>query len=921
VDLVILNEDTIGYRQVLHDRIMGLATAGIEASMLDKPGGVFVRAAEQMVPDDRLLMQAVARIMISDRLGGFAEQLEQRARRRLPRTRVPEIPPLPTPPATAVADESHRDLLFFNGLGGFTADGREYRIVTGAGRATPAPWVNVLANARFGSVVTESGAAYTWSENAQAFRLTPWNNDPVGDLAGEAYYIKDEASGAFWSPMPLPRRDGGAYITRHGFGYSVFEHTASDIRSETWVYVDVLESVKYVVVKLSNQSTVARRLSVCGYVEWVLADTRSRSLAHLVTELDAESGAVVARNAFNADFEGRVAFYRVSDPNRSFTADRTEFIGRNGSLQAPLGLTRPRLSSRVGPGLDACAALNAPLELAPLEKREVVFVLGAAPSVAAARMLATRTGNSAFAGAALQAVHAQWNSILGAVQVQTPDAALNVMVNGWLPYQVLASRVWARSGFYQSGGAFGFRDQLQDVTALLHTRPDLAREQLLRCASRQFPEGDVQHWWHPPSGRGVRTHISDDYLWMPLVAARYLQHTGDDKIFDELVPFIEGPPVAPEADSHYDLPRRFDVTLSFYEHCVRAILHGLRYGVHGLPLMGGGDWNDGMNLVGHGGKGESVWLGFFLYEVLLRFAEVARHRGDQAFVTICETDAGTLRKNLHDHAWDGRWYRRAYFDNGEALGSAANSECQIDSIAQSWSVLSNAGDPARSRAAMEAADQRLVRRDAQLIQLLTPPFNNSAMNPGYIKGYVPGVRENGGQYTHAAVWMVMAFAQMGDAVRAWELFGMINPVHHASTAEEVAVYKVEPYVIAADVYAVAPHIGRGGWSWYTGSAAWMYRLILETLLGLQRHGETLRFTPCLPAAWRQFQLRYQFGRSTYLIQVREGALNEEGSAPIQLVDDGQRHEVHYVTARAVNGVHVSGGETAAQDARPGAVGP
>jgi len=918
VDLVIWNEDRAGYRQLLQDQIIGLIAAGAEAHVIDRPGGIFVRHAEQISNEDRILFQSVARAIISDSRGTLTEQIN---RRSLKDVKVPRFQPTRSHRAESPAGPElpQRELILHNGLGGFTPDGHEYVITTTAAHVTPAPWVNVLANAHFGTVISENAQAYTWSENAHEFRLTPWHNDPVSDAGGEAFYLRDEESGHFWSPAPLPSRGANAYVSRHGFGYSVFEYSEGGIASELWVYVALDAAVKFSVLKVRNVSGRPRRLSATGYVEWVLGDLRPKSTMHVTTEVDAGSGALFARNPYNTEFADRIAFFDVDDASRTISCDRAEFIGRNGSLKNPAAMARARLSGKAGAGLDPCAAIQVTLDLADGEEREIVFRLGQAGRRGAddARQMVRRLRGSATARDVLEAVWQYWNHTLGAVQVETPDASLNVLTNGWLVYQTLACRLWARSGYYQSGGAFGFRDQLQDVMALVHAEPQRVREQLLLCAAHQFVEGDVQHWWHPPSSRGVRTHCSDDYLWLPLAVCRYVHCTGDTGVLDESMRFLEGRPVSPEDDSYYDLPGHSTESASLYLHCVRAIRHGLRFGEHGMPLIGSGDWNDGMNLVGLHGKGESVWLGFFLYEVLMRFNELAERQGDVAFAEQCRSEAAQLRHRIEANAWDGGWYRRAYFDDGTPLGSAANAECQIDSISQSWSVLSGAGDAARSRQGMDAVYARLVRHDDALIQLLDPPFDTSDMDPGYIKGYVPGVRENGGQYTHAAIWTAMAFAALGDSRHAWELLAMINPVNHAKSAAGVAIYKVEPYVVAADVYAVTPHAGRGGWSWYTGSAGWMYRLIVESLLGLRLEADKLYFAPCLPADWNVFKLHYRYRETAYHIAVTQtdaadaaqsGAMRvtvdgvERPDNIIPLIDDRRDHAVE-VRIMALPPVH------------------
>lgn len=865
VDLVIWNEGPDGYRQVLQDLIVGLVSAGTEAHTLDHPGGIFVRRPDQMSDEDRILVQTVARAIIVDTQGTLAEQLE---RRISPDLKVPELVPSSRHFNIIPNSEAPRtDLIFWNGLGGFTADGHEYVIRIEPGEVTPAPWVNVIANPGFGTVVTESGGAYSWSENAHEFRLTPWYNDPVSDVSGEAFYLRDEESGEFWSPAPQPARGRMPYICRHGFGYSVFEHTENGISSELWIYVAMDAPIKFAVLKVRNVSGRSRKLSATAYCEWVLGEMRAKGLMHVVTEIDSQCGALLARNPYSIEFSEPIAFLDVNDVSRTVTGDRTEFLGRNRDAGRPAAMGRTRLSGKVGAGLDPCGAMQTTFDLANGREREIVFTLGAGRNVEEVRSLVQRFRGVEPARHALEGVWSFWNRTLGAVYVETPDPSVNIMANGWLLYQTLACRYWARSGYYQSGGAFGFRDQLQDVAALVHAEPQLIREHLLRCAGRQFLEGDVQHWWHPPLGRGVRTHFSDDFLWLPLITCRYVTATGDTGVLDEVIPFLEGRQLQPDEEAYYDLPETSTESGTLYEHCVRAIANGLSFGVHGLPLIGCGDWNDGMNRVGQEGHGESVWLAFFLYENLRQFSALARNRGETDFAERCDSEAVQLRENIEQNAWDGEWYRRAYFDNGEPLGAASNTECQIDSISQSWSVLSGAGDPERSRKAMEAVDRRLVRRDSSLIQLFNPPFDHSNQDPGYIKGYVPGVRENGGQYTHAAIWTVMAFAEAGNHQRAWELFAMINPINHGATPQQIATYKVEPYVVAADVYAVPPHTGRGGWTWYTGSASWMYRLMIESLLGLHLEVDQLFITPCLPANWKSFKLHYRYLETFYHITV------------------------------------------------------
>ncbi len=901
VDLVIWNEDQSGYRQTMQDQILSVITLRSEANLIDKPGGIFIRRLEQISDEDKVLIQSVARVILTDTGGTLAEQIDRHAAIdvRVPRFRREPSRGTEIPVAVEIPT---RDLEAFNGTGGFTHDGREYVITTSSDSPTPAPWVNVLANPWFGTVVSESGGAYTWCENAHSFRLTPWNNDPVSDVSGEAFYIRDEESGRFWSPSPLPAQGPMPYTTRHGFGYSVFEYTEDGVSTEMQVYVATDAPVKFITLKVRNTSGRSRRLSVTGYFELVLGDQRDKHSSHVVTEVDPKNGSLLARNAYNSDFKDRVVFLDCSESQRTVTGDRREFLGRNGSPANPACLSRARLSGHVGAGVDPCAAMQVSVDLADGQERQISFTFGTGRDLADTRNLVNRFRGTGPAYGALEGVWNFWSRTLGAVQIETPDASVNFLANGWLLYQVLASRVWGRSGFYQSGGAFGFRDQLQDAMSLVHAQPATLREQILRCASRQFVEGDVQHWWHPPQGHGVRTRISDDFLWLPYATCRYIAAIGDTGILDESIQFLDGRAVKPDEDSYYDLPNCSDQSASLYEHCVLAIKHGLRFGQHGLPLIGCGDWNDGMNLIGDEGKGESVWLAFFLYDVLVKFTELAKQRNDEAIVALCTSESDKLRHNIESHGWDGGWYLRAFFDNGDPLGSASNIECKVDSLPQSWSVLSGAGDPERSRLGMQAVDRDLVKRDIGIIQLFEPPFDKSELNPGYVKGYVPGVRENGGQYTHAAIWTVMAFAAAGDSTKAWDLFNLINPIRHGDSADAIRKYKVEPYVVAADVYANSQHAGRGGWTWYTGSAGWMYRLITESLLGIHLEVDRLRFAPLLPADWRTFTIRYRYRETYYTIAVRnfgggkmvkrlmaDGVEQTDGQ--LRLNDDGQTHYV------------------------------
>ena len=903
VDLVILNERASSYVQDLQSALE--TSVRTSQSYLDGArGSVFVLRTDLLSQETRDLLPAVARVVLAASDGNLSDQLD---RFREANAAEPPAPRHLQPTGLQPSLRGTPELEFFNGLGGFAENGREYVTILGAGQSTPAPWINVVANANFGFQVAVEGGGYTWSVNSRENQLTPWSNDPVTDRPGEAIFLRDEDTGELWGPTASPIRDEVApYIARHGQGYSRFEHAAHGVELDLLQYVPLGDPIKISRLKIHNTSGRTRQLSVTAYVEWVLGPSRSTSAPFIMTEMEPNTGAILARNPWNAAFGSRVAFADLAGRQTSWTGDRREFLGRNGTLNNPAALATaaPPLSKRVGGGLDPCGVLRAPLRLGPEETVEIVFLLGEAASAADAQALVL-SYRAADLDAAYRDVVQHWDNVLGAVQVTTPDRSMDIMLNRWLLYQTLVCRIWARSAFYQSSGAYGFRDQLQDGMALTTSRPALTREHLLRAAARQFVEGDVQHWWLPPLGQGVRTRISDDRIWLAYAVAHYVETTGDSAVLDEPVRFLEGQALHPGEDNSYFQPAIADETASLFEHCARALDQSLSVGEHGLPLIGTGDWNDGLNRVGELGKGESVWLGWFLHATLLAFVPLATARKEQARVATWRTHAVALQTSLERDGWDGNWYRRGFFDDGTPFGSAANDECRIDSIAQSWSVISGAADPARAARAMEAVEDQLIRREAGLALLFTPPFDHTPLDPGYIKGYPPGIRENGGQYTHAAAWSVIAFATLGDGDKAADLFSLINPINHSMTRVSTQRYKVEPYVIAADVYSEAPHVGRGGWTWYTGSAGWMYRAGIESILGLRLRGGFLLLTPCIPKHWPHFEVVFRYGSTRYEIVVEnphgvcrgityvelDGQPLSEGPIPLPLRDDGTTHRI------------------------------
>ena len=891
VDLVILNEEASGYKQPLREQIEAL----IRIHATNPPaenGRIFLRSTDQLPAEDLALLMAVSRVVIVAARGTLPQQIgvaaeASEAAEFFARKRAPRDPSAPLP---------FLELPYFNSLGGFTPDGREYAIYLGPGTHTPSPWVNVIANPTFGTLVSETGSGFTWYGNSQRNRLTDWSNDPVLDSPSEAIYIRDEETGHYWTPTRSPILEDSAYRARHGAGYTVFEHSSHGIEQELTVFVPVDNAgglpVKLQRLQLRNDTSRARILSITYYVEWTLGENRESTQMHVVSSWDEELKALTARNRYHPDYGDRIAFATISPAPLSFGGDRTSFIGRNRSLRSPAAMERAGLSSRTEAGIDPCAALQTIIEIAPGEKAEITCISGEASSFDEAQQLILTFRSPRAVETTLESTKAWWDEILGVVEVHTPELAADFLVNRWLLYQTVSCRLWGRSASYQSGGAFGFRDQLQDVMAVLHGRPGLAREHILMAASRQFTEGDVQHWWHPPSGAGIRSRISDDLLWLPHVVAQYVRVTGDISILNVEVPFLEAPLLESTAHEAFGLPVTSTAVATLYDHCRRAVAKGLTSGSHGLPLMGTGDWNDGMNLVGARGKGESVWLAWFLVDVLRSMAELSESLGRSDAARSYEQERMALAQRTEAAAWDGEWYLRAFFDDGTPLGSSSGTEARIDSIPQSWAVLSGAADAQRVEMAMESAWKHLVREEDGLVLLFEPPIEKMEPSPGYIRGYPPGVRENGGQYTHAALWLAMAFARRGEGERASRLLRLMNPIEHTGSPGDAAKYSVEPYVITADVYRLPGRIGQGGWSWYTGSASWMYRVWVEEVLGLKIRGERMSVEPVIPGWWQGFQMRYRHGEAVYDIQVENPDGRQHGVAWIEI--DGRRQSENVI---------------------------
>lgn len=903
VDLVILNEEEGSYFQHLMDLIKDTALSLFGRERIDTRGGIFIKNASVMPRADRILFYSAAKIIIATGTKSIASQIDLSKYTSFFNPSSKAIRPL----EATLSLNNEENLKFFNGYGGFNVEENEYVIKLKNSIMTPLPWSNIISNKKFGFIITETGSGYVWSDNSRENKLTPWSNDPIKDSFGEVIYIREDLTGDFWSITPGPIRQNVNYTIRHGIGYSSYSHISHDIYQELTTFVPEKQGIKLSIIKLKNTDKEIKKLSIYYYARPVLGVSEELTNPYIISDTIDNDNILITKNPYNTEFPERILFMGSSLATKGFTGDRNEFIGIYGNIEAPLALKKETLSNTVGIGLNPCLLIKNTIEIHPEEEMEFILMLGEERSkeevletVEKYRIL-DNTINE------FNRVKNSWRSIIDTLKVKTPDASMNLMLNSWLLYQNLSCRIWGRSAFYQSGGAFGFRDQLQDVLGILHILPETAKKQILLHSSHQFIEGDVLHWWH--SGlreRGIRTKFSDDLLWLPYATSLYIEKTGDTSILLEVRNYLEDAPLSEKEDERYGVPEISKYSSNLYEHCKRAIDKSLKFGEHLIPLMGSGDWNDGMNTVGNKGKGESVWLGWFLYSTLIKFLPLCKIMKDDEAYERYSSFSKQILEGIEKNAWDGEWYIRAYSDNGTPLGSSKNSECKIDSLAQSWAIISHGGDKKRSEKAMESLDKYLVKRDNSMILLFTPPFDSGELQPGYIKGYVPGVRENGGQYTHAAIWVVYAYALMGDGNKAVELFNMLNPINHSRTPLEAKKYKAEPYVMAADVYAIEPHTGRGGWTWYTGSASWMYKVGIESILGFQKLGDKILINPCIPMDWKEYSMIYKYFSSTYHITVKNPKgvskgikeflidSNKESGNTVVLRDDGKEHYVEVI---------------------------
>ena len=728
-------------------------------------------------------------------------------------------------------------------------------------------------------------------------RLTAWNNNQVTDVPSEIIYLEDMESKNIWSLGVNPTPDNNDYYITYGFGYSKYMHTSNGILQEVKMFVPKEDSIKVQILHLENKLAKRKEIKLIYCVKPVLDEDEIRANGYIDLKYNSNINVLTLQNQTKEENNRTIMYISCSEKISSFTGNKASFIG-NGTIKNPEGIRKIELDKENSLGKDEMVVIEARITLEALESKDIVITLGADTNLLELQDTAYKYTNPNNAISELEATKKYWSGLLGNLKVDTPIESMNILLNGWLLYQTLCSRMFARSGYYQSGGAYGFRDQLQDCVGLKYISPEILRKQIIKHSEHQFIEGDVEHWWHEETSRGIRTRFSDDLLWLPYMVAEYIRFTGDSKILEEETSYVKGNILPDGIDERYDLYLKSEKKETIYMHCIRAIEKSLNFGENGLPKIGSGDWNDGFSNVGNKGRGESVWLGFFQYVVLEKFVELCEKYGEKERAEKYRKIMEALKRHLNTNGWDGRWYKRAFMDDGNVLGSIQNEECRIDSIAQSWATISGAGDNDKKYISLNSLENHLVDKEAGIIKLLDPPFEKSKLEPGYIKAYIPGTRENGGQYTHAAVWTIIAEAMLGFGEKATEFFRMINPIEHARTKDEAKKYKVEPYVIPADIYG-GELAGRGGWTWYTGSSSWMYEAGIRYILGFNLEKNILKIEPHIPESWKEYSIRYKYGNSIYNIKVVNK--NPNGNKRIRI--DGREIEGDEIILQDNGGIY------------------
>jgi len=906
-DLVILNEEKNSYEKYVNEALLSAVLSSNSSYLLNSFGGIFILDSNNLKKEEKDLLQLVSSMIFDAHRGGIEEQideLEDDIKGELPNYVLEKE-------KRELYKEYNNDLLalpelkYFNELGGFLENGKEYIIKLNKETKTPMPWSNILVNKQFGTLVTAAGGGYTWNKNSRENRLTTWYNETIEDIPAEVIYIKDKEEKTSWSITLNPKSNSQDYIAKFGFGYSEFINSNLGISTNLNIFVPQNDDVKINKLNIKNNMSYKRSLKIVYYLNLSLGMDIAKHAEYINIEKDETFNLIYLKNIFKNEFKDEFAYVSCSEKISGYTGSKEEFFGL-GDISNPQGLNLINFSNQNSIGQSNIIAIEIDTEIDANESKDISIILGSTTSKEVAKDVAYKYYKISNCNKELENTKEFWNEHLNVLQVKTPVESTNILLNAWLLYQVISSRLWGRTGYYQSGGAFGFRDQLQDVLGIIYVLPEQVRAQIIEHAKHQFYEGDVEHWWHKESKKGIRTRFSDDLLWLAYVVEEYIRITDDTDILKEEVSYLDGDKLLDNEDEKYQETKESNIKGSIYEHVVKAIDRSLELGDKGLPFMGSGDWNDGMNTVGNKGNGQSVWLGFFLFDILNKILPICEMMCDKERIEIYKLKKEQLKNALNINAWDGRWFKRAFFDDGTPLGSIENDECRIDAISQSWACISNAADNDKKYICMESLENQLIDKENSIIKLLDPPFNNTKLEPGYIKSYMPGVRENGGQYTHAAIWAIIAFCSLGLGEKAHEYFKMINPIENARTKEAANKYKVEPYVMAADVYSVGNLAGRGGWTWYTGSGSWMYKAGIENILGFNKKGNILTINPCIPAQWDEYSIRYKYEQTIYNIEVKNPNHKNTGveeiyidnirsfKNEIELINDNNVHNIKLI---------------------------